>query len=543
MHTLIRSEWLVLAILYFFVMTTTLSLSSCGGGGGGGSDTATNNSNNNQEAYYVQITDPQNPVAAIVVNKTGTESVAIVTQKDANGNPTSIIGIVYANDFGGQGTIQPGADGLPASLTDSLGNKMLFSNYTDSTVDISVYDSSGKLLSGPTTINMDGAQLTNIKNAWNSVNTNVLGKAHILQAVSVSASQVLTMIKYGLIAWSAFKCVGSIITTISSGGTAWLLMPLACASTLLTLASIITGNEYVNQVKGLNNNSQCYINVTIQSWVDAIGPCASLVADGALFIINQTTDNIKPSTPTGLSLNAISDSQINLSWYASTDNTGVSGYNIYRDNVYLKSVTVTSAVDRGLNASTNYCYSVSAYDAANNESAQSAQICASTVNSTLVCNPGNSISIDGIQFYGTPSYQLSTTAANTRETATLTWGAYYQNINNLPTGSYSGSLRAQLYAVPHSFSGGDIINSYSLGIFNPNFTGIGAYSSNQLYVGSYTISPMSSAVTGQNPPAGTYCMVVAIEEYNPGCGSSDPLVNPDWCYEQWTQYAAPITFY
>ena len=78
------------------------------------------------------------------------------------------------------------------------------------------------------------------------------------------------------------------------------------------------------------------------------------------------------SNPTGL-LTAATSTQINLSWTASA---GAAGYKIYKDGPYLKSVATTSASDMGLTATTSYCYSVSAYDSANNESAQTSQLCA-----------------------------------------------------------------------------------------------------------------------------------------------------------------------
>lgn len=89
-------------------------------------------------------------------------------------------------------------------------------------------------------------------------------------------------------------------------------------------------------------------------------------------------DMTPPSTPIGLTATAASSSQIDLSWTPSTDNVGVAGYRIYRNGLYLKSVTGTSTSDMGLSASTQYCYKVSAYDAANNESAQSTEACAIT---------------------------------------------------------------------------------------------------------------------------------------------------------------------
>jgi len=89
-------------------------------------------------------------------------------------------------------------------------------------------------------------------------------------------------------------------------------------------------------------------------------------------------DTTPPSVPTGLTATAISSSQIDLSWNASTDNIGVVGYKVYRNGTYLKSVTTTSTSDTGLNANTQYCYTISAYDAAGNESGQSNQSCATT---------------------------------------------------------------------------------------------------------------------------------------------------------------------
>ena len=95
-------------------------------------------------------------------------------------------------------------------------------------------------------------------------------------------------------------------------------------------------------------------------------------------------DTTPPTIPTNLVANAVNSTQIDLSWNASTDNYGVvAGYNIYRDGAFLKSVAGTSASDAVLNPVTDYCYTVSAYDNAGNESTRSSQACATT----LVDNP------------------------------------------------------------------------------------------------------------------------------------------------------------
>ena len=62
-----------------------------------------------------------------------------------------------------------------------------------------------------------------------------------------------------------------------------------------------------------------------------------------------------------------------ITWTASTDNVGVAGYNVYlgESKVNISPVTVTEYALTGLTANTGYTVSVSAVDAAGNESAKS----------------------------------------------------------------------------------------------------------------------------------------------------------------------------
>ncbi len=94
--------------------------------------------------------------------------------------------------------------------------------------------------------------------------------------------------------------------------------------------------------------------------------------------LSTAADTTPPTVPTSLTATAISSSQINLSWTASTDNVGVTGYNVFRGGVKIGTVPGTSFQDSGLSASTSYTYNVSAFDAAGNTSAQSAGASATT---------------------------------------------------------------------------------------------------------------------------------------------------------------------
>ena len=113
--------------------------------------------------------------------------------------------------------------------------------------------------------------------------------------------------------------------------------------------------------------------------IDAAGN-ASLMSNSASATTQAAPDTTLPSTPGNLTATAISASQINLGWVASTDNVGVTGYRIYRGGVLLATVggTVVSYSNTGLAASTAYSYQVSAIDAANNESVKSNTASATT---------------------------------------------------------------------------------------------------------------------------------------------------------------------
>ena len=91
-------------------------------------------------------------------------------------------------------------------------------------------------------------------------------------------------------------------------------------------------------------------------------------------LLNTTTpsDTTAPSVPTGLKATAVSPTQVNLTWNASTDNVGVKGYYVYLNNVALITTTATSFQHTGLTPGTTYNYRVSAYDAVPNHSAWTA---------------------------------------------------------------------------------------------------------------------------------------------------------------------------
>ena len=129
----------------------------------------------------------------------------------------------------------------------------------------------------------------------------------------------------------------------------------------------------------------------------------------ALVLAVSAADTTAPSIPTGLSATAVSSSQINLSWTASTDPDNAASqisYTVYRNGTQVGTTAagVNSYADTGLTASTSYTYTVSASDPAHNTSVQSASVIGTTLAATGTLGTPKF----GQQNYATPQSAKST---------------------------------------------------------------------------------------------------------------------------------------
>src|SRR3989454_112560 len=100
-----------------------------------------------------------------------------------------------------------------------------------------------------------------------------------------------------------------------------------------------------------------------------------------------SVDTTPPSTPTGLTGTAAGSTGANLSWSASTDNVGVTGYIVLRNGVQVATPATTSFADTGLSAATTYSYTVAARDAAGNISANSTSVSITIADTTAPTTP------------------------------------------------------------------------------------------------------------------------------------------------------------
>ncbi|MFK7750712.1 MAG: endonuclease [Kordia sp.] len=91
------------------------------------------------------------------------------------------------------------------------------------------------------------------------------------------------------------------------------------------------------------------------------------------------TDTEDPTVPMNVMVSNETSNSITVSWTASTDNIGVTGYDVYVDGMFEQTASGTTSTVSGLSATTTYTFTVAAKDAAGNASAQSTGVDGTTL--------------------------------------------------------------------------------------------------------------------------------------------------------------------
>lgn len=144
---------------------------------------------------------------------------------------------------------------------------------------------------------------------------------------------------------------------------------------------------------------------------------AGLLAASADHTFTTLSDTTAPGVPAALSATTVSESQINLTWSPPSDESGITGYRIYREGIQIATSVEPRYADTGLSPSTTYSYTVSAFDADGNASPQSAAASATT----FAPSGGTTVNLNPIS----DTYLRLDAAANTAEPTlnTYTWPA------------------------------------------------------------------------------------------------------------------------
>jgi chitodextrinase len=132
-------------------------------------------------------------------------------------------------------------------------------------------------------------------------------------------------------------------------------------------------------------------------------------------ITNTVTDTQAPTTPTGLTASNLTTSSVTLNWTASTDNIGVTGYDVFKDGIQVNTSTIASTTYNvtGLSSGITYSFTIKAKDAVNNISPASSALAITTLTPDTQA----------------PSVPAGLTASNLTATSfTLNWSASTDNV-------------------------------------------------------------------------------------------------------------------
>ncbi|QDP84008.1 T9SS type A sorting domain-containing protein [Chryseobacterium sp. SNU WT5] len=204
---------------------------------------------------------------------------------------------------------------------------------------------------------------------------------------------------------------------------------------------------YRMETSYLSSNST-YANVltyAIQSAKDLYGADSTeaIATQNALYAVGlgspyssgpgNGTDTTAPSTPMNLTASGTTATATTLSWTASTDNVGVTGYDVYSGSTLLGNTASTTVPITGLTANSTYTFSVKAKDAAGNASASSNVVSVTAGTSTTppasyCASKGNSSADEKIKKVAFGTISNSSTGS-----------AGYENFTSLSTNVNKGS--------------------------------------------------------------------------------------------------------
>ena len=136
--------------------------------------------------------------------------------------------------------------------------------------------------------------------------------------------------------------------------------------------SPVTVTEY--DLTGLTANTEYTVTV---SAVDAAENESgrSAAARFTTSKAEEKEDNVAPSVPAGVTASDVTQTGAKITWTAAEDNVGVAGYNVYVDETKVNTDKLVEGLElelTGLTPDTEYTVTVSAVDAAGNESGRSA---------------------------------------------------------------------------------------------------------------------------------------------------------------------------
>ena len=184
---------------------------------------------------------------------------------------------------------------------------------------------------------------------------------------------------------------------------------------------------------------------TMQVYWSGPGIPRQLIPNAAF--TNPNADAVPPSTPLNLKALYTNKTYVNLDWDNSTDNIGVSGYDIYVNNVKKYSTVESAFTADKLAPNSSYVFTVRAVDQAGNSSAPSTAVTAATTSTVPGLNYRyyegswnalpNFNTLTPLKYGATPNTDISIRTPGVNDNFAFVWEGY---LNFSFAGTYTFEL-------------------------------------------------------------------------------------------------------
>jgi chitodextrinase len=298
-------------------ISTSTSTNACANGGGGGGSGGGGGGS----------TDLLPPTAPLgLVKGTSTQSSIVVSWTPASDN-VGVTGYgLYRNGIATGSSIVPSStfSGLACGTTytlaveayDAAGNRSGRTSLSAAT-SACAEGADTTAPSAPGALTRTGSTMTSISVSWGAATDNV-----------------------GVAGYGLYR-------NSSSSGTS--------ATTSATLGGLVCGSSYTLAVDAYDAAGNRSGRTSLTTATSACPP---------------STDTEAPSVPQGMAFGTVTGTTVVLVWNASTDNVGVAGYRLLRNDVSVATVATPGYTYVGLTCGTSYTFALEAYDAAGNVSSR-----------------------------------------------------------------------------------------------------------------------------------------------------------------------------
>lgn len=288
--------------------------------------------------------------------KTATTSVTVTPTGGGGGTPVS--GVLASWDFQGKGgssavTGAAGLPGLSSTLTADLGPGLEPFNYLDN--GLTGIDENSLTLQEAIT----AGEYISFSVAPSAGNTMTINKVNI-RPISQNRDRSFTLMS----SVNGFAAANAITTFTIAGDFGADIQPV----TITGHTNLSGPVEFRLYIYGFDSP---YASVGIGNRTQNNDEDFDLNIEGS--VTSGSADTQAPTAPAGLTVTNIGPTSINLNWNPSSDNTGVTGYDVFNGSTKINAaiITGTSYEATGLTEGSQYTFTVKAKDAAGNTSTAS----------------------------------------------------------------------------------------------------------------------------------------------------------------------------